>query len=59
MVDEKTGFVFKNENIGELVFILENCIKNYDSELVNNMDTMKNKLSTSNYAKEILEFIDE
>ena len=58
MVDENTGFIFENENIEELVLILENCIKNYNSLSFKNIDTMRNKLSTSNYAKEILQFIE-
>ena len=57
LVDENTGFIFKNQNIEELVSIIENCIINHASNSFNNIDSMRNKLSTSNYAKEILEFI--
>ena len=56
-INENTGLIFENENIKELASILEDCIKNYSPDLFKNMDTMKNKLSTSNYTKEILEFI--
>jgi len=56
-INENTGLIFENENIKELASILEDCIKNYTPDLFKNMDTMKNKLSTSNYTKEILEFI--
>ena len=57
-VNENTGLIFENENIEELTSILEDCIKNYNSNLFKNMDTMKNKLSTNNYTKEVLEFIE-
>ena len=56
-VNENTGLIFENENIEELASILEDCIKNYNSDLFKNIDTLKNKLSTSSYTKEILEFI--
>ena len=56
-INENTGLIFENENIEELASILEDCIKNYNSDLFKNMDTMRNKLSTSNYVKEILQFI--
>ena len=56
-INENTGLIFENGNIKELASTLEDCIKNYSPDLFKNMDTMKNKLSTSNYTKEILEFI--
>ena len=59
LIDDNTGFIFKNKNINQLTTILENCIRSSNLLTVSyeNIHNMKNKLSTKNYVQELLNFI--
>ena len=57
LINENTGFVFKNENVNELKEIIEECIEN--DKTFTGFTDMQKKLSTKTYADNILNFINE
>ena len=57
VVDDNTGFIFENENIINLTSILENIITNHSNMNFKKIHIMKDKLSTDNYATQVLKFI--
>ena len=57
LVNNNTGLIFENESIENLKNILEECIKS--TKNFNGINEIKEKLSTKNYAKKILNFINE
>ena len=57
LINEDTGFIFKNENVNDLKEIIEVCIEN-EKEFTGFND-MQKKMSTKIYTKNILNFINE
>ncbi len=60
IIENKTGYSFKNNNSDDLSNILENCILNgYKGLDINEIKNFSNSLSTTSYVASLLKFINE
>jgi len=59
VINGSTGYTFDILDINNLANILENCIKNKINIDIEKIKNFKNKLSTENFVKELVSFINE
>ena len=60
LVENETGYLFKNKNSDKLTKILEECILNgYENLNLNKIKSFSDNLSTNSYVNKLLKFIND